>query len=89
MGLKSCGDWTAAARENGEARRLYESWLGGFFSGINLNISTTIGNLNEGTDFLGMVGWMDNYCAAKPLDSVDTAAIDLAVELLKRNAPAK
>jgi hypothetical protein len=87
LGTKSCGNWTAAAREDGWPRIAYHAWLGGFISGINLNISGTNGNLNEGTDFAGMAAWVDNYCVAHPLDNVDSAAVSLAIEILNKKKP--
>ena len=84
IGNNSCGDWTTAARENGWTRVAYQAWLGGFVSGVNLNVSDRVGNLNEGTDVPGMTAWVDNYCAANPLDTVSSAAVALAVELIER-----
>ena len=85
MGTKSCGSWTEAARDNGGwPRAAFEAWLAGFVSGVNLNIAATVGNLNDGTDFDGMVAWIDNYCAANPLSSVSSATVTLSVELLNR-----
>jgi hypothetical protein len=86
LGNKSCGDWTAAARENGWSKAAYHAWLGGFMSGMNLGGASQVGNLTTGTDFNGLAAWVDNYCAANPLDQVSSAAVHLTVELLKRKA---
>lgn len=87
-GNSSCGKWTQAKNAGGLSRQLYQAWLGGFFSGMNLAEQRTIGDLVAGTDFDGLAGWIDNYCAANPLETVFTAAEALAVELLKRKYPA-
>jgi hypothetical protein len=81
-GNASCGEWTAAQQENGWSRSVYDAWVGGFISGLNL--VNPKGNLTTGMDFKGLQGWMDNYCAANPLDPISTAAVRLSVELRKR-----
>lgn len=87
-GNDSCGKWTDAKTNGGWPRVIYESWLGGFVSGMNMNGSfMKYGDLTEGMDIPGMVAWVDNYCAAKPLDKVMGATEALVIELLSRKPP--
>lgn len=65
-----------------------ESWLGGFISAMNA-FSAINGHgpdVTSGTDLDGIFRWMDNYCAAHPLEQVSGAAESLIVELDKRKA---
>ena len=39
----------------------------------------------NGIDNNGIFAWIDNYCAAHPLDSIATATIALVAELSKRS----
>lgn len=87
FGNNSCGAWTVAKQEDGWSRIAYQSWLGGFISGVNLGGARAYGNLTDGTDMRGLTAWMDNYCAAHPLDAVGVAASNLAAELLTRKIP--
>lgn len=84
LGLTSCGSWTAAKTE-GWHRDAYISWLAGFLSGINAAGVGRYGNAVQGTDMNGLIGWVDNYCAAHPLDNVSAAAENLGVVFLKRD----
>jgi hypothetical protein len=44
----------------------------------------------QGEDWLGVMAWIDKYCAAHPLDKLYTAANALENELLNRHpAPPK
>jgi hypothetical protein len=86
-GNNSCGKWTQAKASGGASRIYYEVWLGGFLSGINTAGQRVHGNVTDGTDFDGLTAWVDNYCAANPLETVFTAAENLVATLLKRKFP--
>ena len=86
-GNTSCGKWTQARGDRGASSTIYGAWLGGFISGINMADPIARDDLSEGTDFDGLLAWVDSYCAANPLDKVFTAAELLAAELLKRKYP--
>jgi hypothetical protein len=92
-GNSSCGDWTSQKAgsdanqiEGKLIRQAYVHWLGGFVSGLNYAYRATYGNITDGTDVNGIDGWVDNYCAAHPLDMVGQAAIALGAELRGRKA---
>jgi hypothetical protein len=76
VGGLSCGTWTEAKRE-GEAFE-YRAWMLGFLSGIGIASITwqphgqSVDPLT-GTDKDGVLGWVDNYCQAHPLDLIAAA----------------
>lgn len=83
FGNSSCGEWTSDHLRGGMAETANHFWLSGFLTGINYG--GTLGEkIRDGTDAAGANAWMDNYCAAHPLDDVMTAADNLLVELIKR-----
>jgi hypothetical protein len=50
-----------------------------------LRLTTAGVGLNaEGVDAKGLFGWIDNYCAGHPLDTVADAAFALISELQRR-----
>lgn len=85
IGNHSCGQWLEAQRDDG-SRGAYYAWLGGFITGVNAGGARSYGNITDGTDFTGMATWIDNRCAANPLDEISSAALALAAELIRRKA---
>lgn len=83
-GTYSCGRWTQDLRQGQTSwpRITNVAWLGGFMTGINA--TQRLGNVTASTDMPAMVAWIDNYCAANPLDNVATAAQRLVAELATR-----
>lgn len=82
----SCADWTKT-RGSGK-----NSWQGdggyilGFVSGYNA-YGPGDHDVGSGYNGSGMLGWIDQYCASNPLDSVTTAGLKLVVELRSRKTP--
>jgi hypothetical protein len=84
-GGDSCGMWTA--QKAIPIRRVDdEAWIMGYFSAVNRFVSPN-GDLTGGVDGMGLVSWMDNYCATHPLDMIETGALKLYREL-RRTTPA-
>lgn len=95
-GSMSCGQWTNA----GESRRLEdridrsaaESWVLGFLSGVEFARSILPSSSQQANEWLRMattdydaaMKWVDTFCKANPLDSLERAAWGLAVELRRR-----
>ena len=81
----TCADWNAAKAKDSIptdwSYLTYKVWLSGTLSEFNLARG---GSLLIGTNMPGAVGWVDNYCAANPLDLVSVAVSGLVNELLKR-----
>ena len=82
VGGNSCGSWTAAS--NTPRRLEYEAWLIGYFSAVNRYAPGADGALTRSTDGRGLIGWVDNYCLAHPIDQIETAAVTLTKELRRR-----
>jgi hypothetical protein len=84
-GDKSCGSWTERHADTAIAA-VFDMWLLGFVSGINTSETLSLNrpDILKATDAKGIIGWMDNYCASHPLDSVMSAAIKLIGELRKK-----
>jgi hypothetical protein len=63
-----------------------DSWLNGYITAYNQYVPLAKGDVATGTDANGLTGWIDNYCAAHPLDYVAQAATALITELRARAA---
>lgn len=84
-GTKSCGKWVEDHQKQTMAGLADDSWLMGYITAVNAHVLTKSSDIAAGTDLAGMVGWMNNHCRAHPLDSVDTAANELVLALLKKS----
>ena len=80
-GMRSCGAWTEARKNNKLDSLAYETWVQGFLSGINSTGVMGIDILESG-DHENWLVWIDNYCQQKPLDKIYTGVSQLADELL-------
>lgn len=79
----SCGVWMQARQtRSGNNEKVLTQWVAGHLSGLNMDTAHPDALL--GTDFDGLMGWIDNYCKANPLDKVATAAGRLFDELRSR-----
>ena len=81
-GLTSCGTWTQARQAGTVKAGLAAQWVAGWLSGRNRQDGSP--DFLVGTDFDGLMAWIDNYCRSNPLDSVGTAAFRLTTELQSR-----
>ncbi len=59
------------------------AWVNGFLSAFNF-YGTSKEDIANGIDANGVFAWIDNYCAAHPLDNITRATIALITELSKR-----
>lgn len=80
----SCAEWTTTRSSPGVHRQEQEGWILGFISGLNA-FGPNVSNIAPGTTASGLLGWVDNYCKANPLDAVTTAGFKLADELKRRS----
>lgn len=78
----SCATWTINRSLTGH--QTLEGWVLGLISGLNA-YGPNNGNIAPGVAAAGLLGWVDNYCKANPLDSVSTAGIKLGDELKRRS----
>ena len=75
----SCGDWTAARRENKPRSWAAEQWVLGFLSGVGYAGNQYGLDPLTGVDDQGVWAWVDNYCRDHPLDLLVIAAEALRV----------
>jgi hypothetical protein len=93
QGKNSCGAWTQARQTRSVSAGLSAQWVAGYLSGMNtqLNLSSpqndSLYRQDDpllGTDFDGLMGWIDNYCMSHPLKPIVAAAQSLIDELRAR-----
>ncbi|TAM51220.1 MAG: hypothetical protein EPN57_18375 [Paraburkholderia sp.] len=77
----TCGTWTAE-RKTSTQWFSAANWVLGFMSGA---ASALDRDLLDGLDSNAVLGWMDNYCRAHPLDQI----ADGATSLLETRANAR
>ena len=75
-GNLSCGRWTEDKRIREDAH----TWVLGFVSGAGWASPES----QRQMDSNGMAMWIDRYCAAHPLDTIQNAAGGLALELERK-----
>ena len=76
----TCRTWTQARQTKSRKAGLSAQWIAGYLSGSNVEADHPADVL-VGTNFDGLMAWIDNYCRANPLDLVGTAALTLFDEL--------
>ena len=88
MGEKSfsCGQWPKGVDYHTPDKAFMLNWVLGFLSGVGT--SPTSPDLLANTDNASIAAWIDNYCAANPLDTMLVAATKLRWELDRRERPA-
>ncbi len=78
-------DYEASARQTKSRKAgLSAQWVAGYLSGSNVQAGDNYPDALVGTDFDGLMAWVDNYCRANPHDLVGTAALKLFEELQAR-----
>lgn len=83
-GVSTCGSWTSDLKEGSVTSRYDKVWLQGYLSAFNNYGSYPGGDVTAGVDADGLFAWMDNYCAAHPLDKIAKGAASLIDELRAR-----
>ena len=81
----SCGYWIEQRRRGEGRSQLWEAWILGFVTGLNV-FGPNNGNIAPDVKADGLQAWVDQYCSAHPLDSIAMAAIKLTDELKRRHA---
>jgi hypothetical protein len=81
----SCGTWTQGRKSTDDALQFSrESFVLGFMSAIARLFLPVGSSLSEGTDVEGLFSYIDNYCAAHPLDNLAAASEVLSRELVAK-----
>jgi hypothetical protein len=76
VGVSSCGAWTQARQARSNSGVLGTTqWAAGYLSGLNTEPAAP--DALDGTDFDGIMGWIDNYCQTHPLIKSPTQLLRL------------
>jgi hypothetical protein len=63
-----------------------EDWIAGYLSAFNsLTDDPATPDFLKDEDWDGLIAWIDNYCAARPLDKLETAGRSLVLELAEHH----
>lgn len=62
-----------------------QSWVLGYITSVNANLLTSSSDVTGGASPDKLFSWIDNYCAAHPLDSLARAASALLDSFLVKN----
>jgi hypothetical protein len=84
-GNASCGAWILGRADTKGSFTLQsdrESWVMGYISAYNIFVGHS--DVAKGTDPKGLFGWIDNFCANNPLDTVESATFSLISQLRRR-----
>lgn|SRR5487761_2031756 len=81
----SCGTWSAdhSSKSTSEADK---EWVLGFLSGVASATGQDVLNPSTSVDPGGLFAWIDKYCQAHPLNTLNNAAEALFNELAARRA---
>ena len=64
-----------------------EDWIAGYLSNFNsLTNDPDVSDFLKDEDWDGLIGWIDNYCAANPSDKLEKAARELELDRFAHNA---
>ncbi len=77
-GGDSCGTWTT------KPTGAQKAWVYGYLSRATFNYA---GEILGPVDAGAIIGWIDNYCKAHPLERIASAAGALEIELAKKTTP--
>jgi hypothetical protein len=81
-GTTSCGSWLQQRKS--ELWRNEAAWVLGYLTAFNKMVWKGGSNIAAGTDPAGIEAWLDTYCGAHPLETIEAATQALTTELLKR-----
>lgn len=85
-GVQSCGKWTVDHQEyNGIAASGDDIWLMGYITSYN-RFAFRGPDIADGLDSAGLTQEVSQYCAAHPLDTIETAAYRLMIDLIARDS---
>ena len=81
--VDSCATWTDARRSQDAG--IFEGWILGLVTGANL-YGRGGGDIAPSVTGPGLFGWVDQYCATRPLTTVTNAGLALVQELHKQRS---
>ena len=82
-GKQWCGTWLRERHARSPRLHLYEIWVVKYIAGGDW-ADIPRPDFFAKVDAEGMLGWVDNYCRAHPINNVQRAAEQLVIELIVR-----
>jgi hypothetical protein len=85
-GSRPCGSWLQLRSQALPESAILQSWVLGYVTSVNANLlSVNQDDVTAGATPDALFSWIDNYCAAHPLDSLARAASAMLDSLLVQN----
>jgi hypothetical protein len=72
-GGRPCGSWLQVRNQALPDSAVLQSWVLGYITSVNANLLTSSPDVAGGASPDQLFLWIDNYCAAHPLDSLARA----------------
>jgi hypothetical protein len=84
-GSRPCGSWLQLRSQALPDSAILQSWVLGYVTSVNANLLSVNQDVTAGAAPDELFSWIDNYCAAHPLDSLARAASALLDSFLVKN----
>jgi hypothetical protein len=84
-GSRPCGSWLQLRSQALPDSAILQSWVLGYVTSVNANLLSVNQDVTAGAAPDALFSWIDNYCAAHPLDSLARAASALLDSFLVKN----
>ena len=84
-GGRPCGNWLQVRSQALPDSAVLQSWVLGYVTSVNANVLTVNQDVAKGDSPNALFSWIDDYCAAHPLDSIARAAGSLVDSLRTKN----
>ena len=84
-GSRPCGSWLQLRSQALPDSAILQSWVLGYVTSVNANLLSVNQDVTGGAEPDALFSWIDNYCAAHPLDSLARAASAMIDALLVKN----
>ena len=84
-GSRPCGSWLQVRTQALPDSAVLQSWVLGYVTSVNANFLNASPDVTQGANPDVLFSWIDNYCAAHPLDSLARAASALLDSFLAKN----
>jgi hypothetical protein len=84
-GSRPCGSWLRLRSDALPDSAVLQSWVLGYVTSVNANLLSVDQDVTRGSSPEALFTWIDNYCAAHPLDTLARAASAMLDSLLVKN----
>lgn len=84
-GGRPCGNWLQLRSQALPDSEMLQSWVLGYVTSVNANLLSVNQDVTGGAAPEALYDWIDNYCAAHPLDSLARAAGAMIDAMLVKN----